>query len=163
VLLAAGRRYHPHLTVLHASRSTSPCSGAGRRAACGGEGCPHAIGPSLGKCSPCDRTGPPISCIQPDSNRSGVFFFFGTSDKSYVAQKAKTRVASVKLSPSTPLRRPCVSFVLPVESRLPDSALGTSAASHLALAGLQHRRHGGRRGRELARGRVPKRPWCRAN
>jgi len=89
-----------------------------------------------------------------------LFFFW---HKSYVAQKAKTRVASVKLSPSTPLRRPCVSFVLPVESRLPDSALGTSAASHLALAGLQHRRHGGRRGRELARGRVPKRPWCRAN
>jgi hypothetical protein len=98
VLLAAGRRYHPHLTVLHASRSTSPCSGAGRRAACGGEGCPHAIGPSLGKCSPCDRTGPQYLVYSPIV--IGLVSFFCFWHKSYVAQKAKTRVASVKLSPS---------------------------------------------------------------
>jgi len=150
VLLAGGI-----ILTLHASRSTSPCSGADRRAAGGGEGCPHSIeARPWARAARATAQGPQIP--GGPNILSGVYSFLAQALYSYVAQKAKTRVASVQLSPST-LPRSCVSFVLPVESHLPDSALGTSAASHLALAGLQHRRRGGRRGR------VPKRPWRRAN
>lgn len=109
-------------------------------------------GPSLGKCSPCDRTGPPNSrgpqhlVYSPTGIVLVCIFWVGPS--SIVAQKAKTRVP-FWLSP-TPLPRSVVR--LPVQSRPRESAALPPLRS-CRTAGLHHRCHGGRQEAERRIGR----------